>query len=287
MEKLSAAMGRLRIPAVENLVGVPDMKDNAHTNPSKVQAEQAATVAKSMRELLAEVVLEFEVDLQHVDVPRYLVNKRLKLKFRMNGVTYLKSKARKAVTDGDHCRVNLDIAGGVVFEGGTSLDFELCRVRFWGPSKTLASCKVPLDLALQSINVGSNQARVWNLTLWAAGAPDNALGRLTAEVCARTTRLHAAGGIAALRALTMPGPPPVLGSNSAIGLIAYDRACSTTQRHLREAMDAAFGDASLAGHSPRAAPPQRAKDPLDAAQEVRVERPEVPKDECCERTAAH
>uniref|UniRef100_A0A7S0BCE2 Uncharacterized protein n=1 Tax=Pyrodinium bahamense TaxID=73915 RepID=A0A7S0BCE2_9DINO len=247
----------------------------------------ANAVLRSAGDLLAVDVLELELDLQHVDVPRYLVNKRLKLKFRMNGVTYLKSKARKAVTDGDHCRVNLDIAGGVVFEGGTSLDFELCRVRFWGPSKTLASCKVPLDLALQSINVGSNQARVWNLTLWAAGAPDKALGRLTAEVCVRTMRLHAAGGIAALRALAVPRPPTHLGVNSMIGLIAFERACTTfaeqaaeAQCRLREAMDEALGDA---------APTEgwgSVKEPPDAADEVRVDPPEAPTDKRCERAAA-
>uniref|UniRef100_A0A7S0BB63 Uncharacterized protein n=1 Tax=Pyrodinium bahamense TaxID=73915 RepID=A0A7S0BB63_9DINO len=232
----------------------------------------ANAVLRSAGDLLAVDVLELELDLQHVDVPRYLVNKRLKLKFRMNGVTYLKSKARKAVTDGDHCRVNLDIAGGVVFEGGTSLDFELCRVRFWGPSKTLASCKVPLDLALQSINVGSNQARVWNLTLWAAGAPDKALGSLMAEVCARTLKAHVAVSIAALRSLAVPRRPRVLGNDSAARLIAIEWACRTfasraaeARQRLREALDAALEDDALLGGGPKGAPPRSARESPGAA----------------------
>jgi len=263
------------------------VQDSARADLTQVQTELAARVAKSARALLAEHVLEFEVGLHHVDVARDLAEESLKVKFRMNGITYVKSKASKGmVIDEKRCRVNLDVAGGAAFEGGSSLDFELCKAGLWGKSTTLASSQVPLILALQSLTVGSNQARVWNLTLWAAGAPDKALGRLTAEVCVRTMRLHAAGGIAALRALAVPRPPTHLGVNSMIGLIAFERACTTfaeqaaeAQCRLREAMDEALGDA---------APTEgwgSVKEPPDAADEVRVDPPEAPTDKRCERAA--
>jgi len=263
------------------------VQDTTRGDLRQARAELIARVARTARYLLAEPVLWFEIDLQHVDVPKDLAKQSLKLKFRMNGITYLKSKASKAVvTGGDRCRVDLDVAGGAVFEGGSSLDFELCKSGLWGKSTTLASNQVPLNLALQSLTAGNNQARAWNLTLWDAGAPDKALGRLTAEVCVKMTRLTVAGGITALRALKMPGPPVLVGSNSELGLIAYDRACSTTQRHLRKAMDAALRDAALAELIPNFAPRQSEKEPVITVQEVRVEWPEAPKDERCERTAA-
>eukprot|EP00418_Pyrodinium_bahamense_P030939 CAMPEP_0179153436 /NCGR_PEP_ID=MMETSP0796-20121207/74616_1 /TAXON_ID=73915 /ORGANISM="Pyrodinium bahamense, Strain pbaha01" /LENGTH=57 /DNA_ID=CAMNT_0020854721 /DNA_START=39 /DNA_END=209 /DNA_ORIENTATION=+ len=50
----------------------------ARTELTRAQAELVAGVAKSACNLLAERVLEFEVDLQHVDVPRDLAKQSLK-----------------------------------------------------------------------------------------------------------------------------------------------------------------------------------------------------------------
>uniref|UniRef100_A0A7S0FZB6 Uncharacterized protein n=1 Tax=Pyrodinium bahamense TaxID=73915 RepID=A0A7S0FZB6_9DINO len=222
------------------------VQDTTRGDLRQARAELIARVARTARYLLAEPVLWFEIDLQHVDVPKDLAKQSLKLKFRMNGITYLKSKASKAVPDGDHCRVDLDIAGAAVFEGGSSLDFELCKAGVWGPSTTLASCQVPLKEALQSLTVGSNQARVWNLTLWATGALNKALGSLAVEVCARTLTLQVAGGLEALRALAVPRPPKVLGSDDAdVECRAFGARVAETRQRLQEAMDAALNDASL------------------------------------------
>jgi len=246
---------------------------------TQVQTELADRLARSVRDLLAEKVLEFEVDLLHVDVPQDLANHSLKLKFRMNGITYLKSKAGKAVVDGDRCRVDLDVAGAAVFEGGSSLDFELCKVGCWGPSTTLARCRVPLKQAVHSLAVGSNQACVWNLTLWATGAPGKALGSLAVEVCAKMMKLKVAGGFRALKALAVPLPPTVVSRCSAAGLTEVERECAAfvgraakTQWHLREALGALRG-AALAEHGPKVAPPQHAEESPDAAHEVRPELP--------------
>lgn len=249
------------------------VQDSARADLTQVQTELAARVAKSARALLAEHVLEFEVGLQHVDVARDLAEESLKVKFRMNGITHVKSKASKGmVIDEKRCRVNLDVAGGAAFEGGSSIDFELCKAGVWGKSTTLATCRVPLALALQSLPVGSNQARVWNLTLWAAGAPDKALGSLMAEVRARTLKAHVAVSIAALRALAVPRRPRVLGNDSAARLIAIEWACRTfasraaeARQRLREALDAALEDDALLVGGPKGAPPRSARESPGAA----------------------
>mmetsp|Transcript_142797 Transcript_142797/g.397781 ORF Transcript_142797/g.397781 Transcript_142797/m.397781 type:complete len:264 (-) Transcript_142797:261-1052(-) len=228
-----------------------DAPGSARGDLAQVRSDWASKVKTSLNDLLEEEVLVFELTLKHADVHKDLSNESLKLKFQMNGVTYLKSKASKAaVNGGEHLRINLDTAGHAVFEGAKTLDFELCKPRYFRRSRSLATCQVPLRKALRSMHGGSTHASAWNLELQAVGTSNQALGSLAVDVHVRTSKLHAAGGLAALKAIKVSRPPTSLqttgvGRNNGLGANQEATACADfvseatkAKRRLREAFDA-------------------------------------------------
>jgi len=182
-------------------------------------------VASSTHDLEEQHVWLLDFGFRHIDVHEKLAGQRMKLKFRMNGITYWKSVSIKAVMNGSgQALINLNTAARAVFEGGNMLSFELCKSGCFGSSSTLASCNVTLQRALQTVDIGSTHASVWNLELRAAGAPDKVFASLLVDVCIRTSRLQAVGGMEALKALMVPTPPAGLGNHSGV-TVEHTTAC--------------------------------------------------------------
>jgi len=222
-------------------------------NP-KEQARLTAMVANGVRKLLNQDVLLVELGVHHVDVPEELAKQKLKVKYRMDGITYWKSTASKAAMTGDkHLRIGLDTAEHAVFEGGETLDFELCKARCCLRSSSMvAKCNIPLkEVMRHSAEADGCPACVWDLDLLAADASKKVLGRLVINARIRTVKLHAAGGLEALKANALPRPPTSLGTASAVELDHNVVACEASaekatraQLRLQEAID---GVMALAG----------------------------------------
>jgi len=216
-----------------------------------------AMVANGVHKVMEQDVLLVELGLRHVDVHEDLAKQKLKLKFRMNGITYWKSIASRAAMAGDkHMRINLNTAKHAVFEGGESLDFELCKQRYLRSSSMVASCKIPLtEVMHHSADVDDTPASVWNIDLLAADAPEKVLGSLAIDARVRTVKLQAAGGIEALKAHELPRPPVSIGTASLLELDENTAACQAfaekaakAQLRLQEVFDttmALAGSASV------------------------------------------
>jgi len=263
---------------------VPDFANylpESSANGIQVKTELADRVARSTSDLLAECVLEFEVDFLHVDVPKDLAGQSLKLKFRMNGITYWKSAPGKAVMDGKgQLCLSLKTAARTVFEGASRLDFELCKLGCFASSSAMASCQVPLKRALQTVNVGSTRATVWNLELRAMVTPNKVLGHLMVEVCIKTSKLQDVGGMKALKAVVVPAPLSASTGTPSPFQLAMERAfvekAKKAQRNLQEAFDVAVRELPE-GHA-RVAPLQSVRSSAVSQGPSLASLPEMPED---------
>jgi hypothetical protein len=192
-------------------------------------------VAKQRRALERQEVLVLQVALRQVHVQSELADRSLKLKFRMNGMTHLKSKALKARIDGARpLDIDFDTVGSSIYEGGDELRFDLCQpCQIFGSSEVLASSQMSLAEALASLEVGGSRKKVFKLEMMSSEAPVKALANLALEISLRSSSLYAAGGIAALKMTSVP-------SQSASGYSLGDISYPIAQRHLQAALKTAM-----------------------------------------------
>jgi len=159
-------------------------------------------VAKLLQE---QKVFVFEFGIKHIDVHEDLAAKSLKLKIRMNGITYLKSKNAKARQAGhDQCQINFDTIGSTIYEGGDVFDFELCQTRCFGSSQTLASCQLSVDTILECMD-----RKTWALKLLSVESPGKVLANFEVQLRCTMTLLKSVGGAKALKSMRVPGPPNI------------------------------------------------------------------------------
>mmetsp|Transcript_63465 Transcript_63465/g.175933 ORF Transcript_63465/g.175933 Transcript_63465/m.175933 type:complete len:322 (-) Transcript_63465:378-1343(-) len=219
----------------------------ARMQRERVRRQLEAVVLTSQHDLAEEAVIVLELNIRYYYVFQDFGDERLKLKFRMNNFTYWKSETKKILMNGNRqLRTDLNIAVCAVFEGGSALEFDLCKPGFMG-SSAVASCRVPLNKALGSMANGSTEARAWFLELWSKINPSKALGSLAVGVCARTSKLGVVGGAKALKAVTIPKPPADFDAHSGLGLIedvkagnAFAAQVAAARWHLQEAFAAAM-----------------------------------------------
>jgi hypothetical protein len=172
----------------------------ARAEQEPVRREMKLMVERAELCLEKQVVFVLEVGLLSADLPEGLPKKSLKIKCRMNNITLLKSRARKAETsDNGRAHIALDTIGKVVYEGGDVLVFDLCESRWFSASCRLASGQISLaDIAGGALR---------NLELYAVEAPYMPLATLALNVQLLASRLEAVGGITALKRLSMPQRP--------------------------------------------------------------------------------
>jgi hypothetical protein len=153
------------------------------------------------------------------DLHKDLAGMNLKLKFRVKGNTYLKSKARKtSIGADDELKINFNsMHGDAIYEGGELFQFELCRVGLFSSSQTLASCAVRAKNVFASIG-NSTEGAVLNLELVALDTPSHigkhhgahwpkVLANLTVHIAFRTATLDEVGGLRMLKSLKFPTKP--------------------------------------------------------------------------------
>lgn len=233
------------------------IEEHTLQNAQKVQATvnnaSGPAAAERACALDNQRVLLLEFGFRHVDLNKDLADQRLKLKFRMSGITYWKSEPSKAAAgEGGQPCLSLKTEARAVFEGAGALDFELCKPGYLGPSSALARCRVPLKQALQSVDVGSTHANAWNLELVAAGNPNKVLGSLVVNVCIKTLKLQDAGGIRALKAVVVPALQTASTGNPSPFQLALEKAFIEKATKAQRNLQAAFGAATRAlseGHA--------------------------------------
>lgn len=163
-----------------------------------------------MQELNNQDVLVMHVALHYVDVSEDLADTDLKLKFHMDGVTHLKTQVHKAKAS----RINFDTVGKTIYEGGYELNFQLCKPsRFFNSSHIVASSRLSLTEALESLELGGSVKEVSNLELLATDGSGKVLATLAFGISIESSALQAVGGTAALKTTTVPSEP----SHSAFG----------------------------------------------------------------------
>lgn len=169
--------------------------------------QMACMVHESVSALQSQPVLAVDVSMQHVDVHRELAHTNLKLKFRMNGLTYLKSTDSKPTpnANGASC-INCNISGTSLLEGDDMLHFELCKPSFWGSSQTLASCSVPLADVLGAEHDHGACGRLWDLELL-SNSTGKVLGSLAVRIGCQKSTFEAVDGMKLLRAVKLPELP--------------------------------------------------------------------------------
>jgi len=169
--------------------------------------QMASMVHESVSALQSQPVLAFDICMQHVDVHRELAHTSLKLKFRMNGLTYLKSAAVQPAPNVNGApRINCNVSGTSLLEGDDVLRFELCKPSFLGSSRTLASCSVPLAEVLGTEQDHGACGRLWDLELLSNGT-GKVLGNLAVRIGFQKSTFEAVDGMKLLRAVKLPQLP--------------------------------------------------------------------------------
>lgn len=175
---------------------------HANNQQEPVRREMKLMVERAELCLDKQVVFVLEVGLLSADLPEDLPDKRLKVKCRMNNITLLKSRARKArPSENGRAHITLDTIGKAVYEGGDVLVVDLCESRWFSFSsaRRLASGQISLaDIAGGALR---------NLELYAIEAPYRPVATLALNIQFMASRLEAVGGIHALKRLAMPPRP--------------------------------------------------------------------------------
>jgi hypothetical protein len=120
------------------------------------------------------------------EIHKDLADVNLKLKLRLNGNTYLKSKAAKASAEfverrRQHRIIFDDMDGSAAYVGSEIFHLELCKVGMFASSQTLASCAVPAMTGLVSAGKGPASTDL-NLEFVALDTPGKVLANLTAHM---------------------------------------------------------------------------------------------------------
>jgi hypothetical protein len=130
-----------------------------------------------------------------VETDDHLADKNLKLKFRMDGVTHLKTTAQKAKIDvSGRLRRNFRMnKSSCLYEGSSMFNFELCQERIFGSSRTVASCALS-DHSVTSILTDGTCGKNWHLELTSVDVPGKVIAHLFVNIQLATTTLQEAGG---------------------------------------------------------------------------------------------
>jgi hypothetical protein len=224
----------------------------AHERQAPARKSMAQMVEGSVLLLQLQRVLVVDLGIRHVDRRQDLIDAQkfddasLKLKFRMNGMTHLKTKSGKATLGKDgSSRINFDTVGSTVFEGGEVLHFELCKQRLLGSSRTLAKCAMPLSSALGAVMDSNLCGKVWNLDLFAADPTGDVIGNLAVYIGFRTSRLESAGGPSMLKSIRLPASPEIRNGSvfsfneDSEEALAYMRKVDDAQKFMQAVFDVA------------------------------------------------
>mmetsp|Transcript_33348 Transcript_33348/g.53081 ORF Transcript_33348/g.53081 Transcript_33348/m.53081 type:complete len:278 (-) Transcript_33348:94-927(-) len=195
------------------------------------RTELAAMVSSSVAKLLKLRVIVLEVEIQSVRLQKELAKKCLKVKFKMDGTTRIKTATRNATADENGCSsIIFNTVGDAIFEGGENMSFELCASHRLSSSRALATCQFPLATALSVfplatvLSVGGS-SQVHKMRLRSISCPGKEVGELQIKIGIRTPTLQAAGGLGALRNIELAEMPELCMDRSAFAMANAKKEC--------------------------------------------------------------
>lgn len=181
---------------------------NARRRQAPLKHALEGMVDSGAEALRKQAVLVFDIGKCHVDLGddlnKEVGGKSLKIKFRMQDLTYLKATAERAsLPHCDHQCVAFGAMGSTIYEGSEDLRFDLCVAhRFRSSSQAIACGHVLLKDVLASLEDG--QSASFNIELRDSASLCKVLANLNASIGVRLSTLQAAGGLSALKSIMPP-----------------------------------------------------------------------------------
>jgi hypothetical protein len=198
-------------------------------------------VAHTTATLQQQKVIVFNIQIHHADGVNASLRSGAKVKLRMNGMTCHKSNARQPTDGSDRSRLRFNTACSAIYEGGDALCFQVCRSCQLGSSELLAQSWLPLTDVLAPIRgQGDPFGNLFGSTMHTLDVYDVAsharvLGTIVVEIAIRTTTLHAAGGVWALRTMAVPEMPQFVKDASEMAACDYMKKCALFVDHAKTA----------------------------------------------------